>query len=267
MHPGAVSRTLRGTRLNRTSIVTTSWDDGDPADLKVAGLLASRGLPGTFYVPMTGYRGRPTMDAADLKSLASHGFEIGAHGISHRTLSLLPPREIEREVRISKEVLEDVLGTSVGMFCYPRGLYNSHVLRSLTAAGYQGARTTRMLSTDMSFDPFQMPTSLQAYPHSKWTYARNSAKAQKIGRLYRYLVKFSSAGDWVALGKAFFDHVASQGGIWHLYGHSWEIEEQGLWDGLRELLDYVSGRDGVLYAPNGAALNLCRTASRWARAH
>jgi peptidoglycan-N-acetylglucosamine deacetylase len=231
-------------------------------DLKVADLLASRGLPGTFYVPLTGYRGRPTLGLSGLNSLSSHGFEVGAHGVSHRTLSLLSPNEIEREVRLSKEILEDMLGNSVDMFCYPRGIYNSHVLRTLIEAGYKGARTTRMLSTELTFDPFEMPTSLQVYPHGKWTYVRNSAKARKVSRLFAYLTRFSSAGDWVALGKAFFDRVASQGGIWHLYGHSWEIEERGLWDGLKELLDYVSGRDGVLYASNGAAVNLCRPGSK-----
>src|SRR5579862_1246047 len=246
------------------TIVTTSWDDGDPADLKIADLLASRGLPGTFYVPMTGYRGRTTLSNSGLKSLASHGFEVGAHGVSHRTLSLLPLEEIEREVRISKASLEETLCAPVEMFCYPRGIYNAQVTRSLVEAGYRGARTTRMLSTELTFDPFEMPTSLQVYPHDKWTYVRNSAKARKVSRLLSYLMRFSSAGDWVGLGKAYFDRVATHGGIWHLYGHSWEIEERKLWDGLKELLDYVSGRDRVLYASNGAAVNLCRTGSKCA---
>lgn len=236
--------------------MTTSWDDGDPADLKVADLLASRGLPGTFYVPMTGYRGRATLGSADLKSLASQGFEIGAHGVSHRTLSLLPLEEIECEVRVSKEVLEEILGSDVGMFCYPRGHYNRRVLRSLRAAGYKGARTTRMLAIDLNFNSFEMPTSLQVYPHSEWTYVRNIAKARNVSRLFDYLSRFRGAGSWVMLGKELFDRVLEQGGVWHLYGHSWEIEELGLWDGLRELVDYVCGREGVLYASNRDALRL-----------
>ena len=37
--------------------VTTSCDDGDPSDLKVAELLRTRGLLGTFYFPFIGQDG------------------------------------------------------------------------------------------------------------------------------------------------------------------------------------------------------------------
>ena len=60
-------------------IVTTSWDDGDENDIKLAELLHSRGLLGTFYVPAIPYRNGTTLAAADLRTFASEGFEIGAH--------------------------------------------------------------------------------------------------------------------------------------------------------------------------------------------
>ncbi len=240
----------------KIKIVTTSWDDGDPADLKVASLLCARRLPGTFYVPMKGYRGRPTMKAADLRSLSAEGFEIGAHSVSHRTLPVLPEAEIENEVRASKETLESILRREVPMFCYPRGRYNQQVVDRIKSAGYRGARTTRMLSIESSFSRFEMPTSLQVYPHTKWTYVRNIVKARKPGRLWHYLSRFRDAKNWVELGKELFDRVLEDGGVWHLYGHSWEIEELGLWTGLAELLDYVRGRDGVQYASNSETLAL-----------
>jgi len=61
-------------------------------------------------------------------------------------------------------------------------------------------------------------------------------------------------GSWVELGKRLFDVVLNKGGLWHLYGHSWEIDRLGLWGGLRELLDYICRRDGVSYLPNAALL-------------
>ena len=63
------------------------------------------------------------------------------------------------------------------------------------------------------------------------------------------------AASWVELGKALFDLVLCEGGVWHLYGHSWEIEEKGLWDELKEMLDYVAEREGVQYVTNAEVLN------------
>lgn len=236
------------------TIVTTSWDDGDPADLRLAELLGSRGLRGTFYIPNTGYDGRPTLDPAALRTLAADGHEVGAHGVTHRTLPTLGSQELAREVRDCKSRLEDILGSKVPMFCYPKGRYNKNVIRALKAAGYEGARTTRMLALKLDFDPFEMPTSLQVYPHTRSTYLRNVAKARNIGRLYDYMTQFMRVESWVELGKVLFEFVLREGGIFHLYGHSWEIEELGLWDDLGEMLDYVSRRDDVVYVSNAEML-------------
>jgi hypothetical protein len=35
------------------------------------------------------------------------------------------------------------------------------------------------------------------------------------------------------MGKILFDRVLKEGGVWHLFGHSWQIEEMGLWDDLK----------------------------------
>ena len=60
----------------------------------------------------------------------------------------------------------------------------------------------------------------------------------------------TSLGDWLELAKKLFDSVLQNGGIWHLYGHSWEIDDLGLWEDLEQILDYVCNRKGVTYVPN-----------------
>jgi hypothetical protein len=57
-------------------IVTTSWDDGDPNDLRVAEPLHSRGLAGAFYIPIIGCHGGKTLEPADLKSLRLAGPDL-----------------------------------------------------------------------------------------------------------------------------------------------------------------------------------------------
>ena len=241
--------------MRHLRIVTTSWDDGDRADLRVAELLRQRDIPGSFYVPVIPYRS-DVLSHSELRSLSSEGFEIGAHGYSHRLLWRLSAADLAREIGPCKPALEDILGKEVQMFCYPQGRHDANVIRALKEAGYSGARTIRMLSTRLDFRPFEMPTSVQIFPHPISNYIKNVARAQKMEGLQACLANFTRLGNWLDLGKRLFDSVLQNGGIWHMYGHSWEIDALDLWKDLERILDYVHNREGVTYVTNGEALQL-----------
>jgi peptidoglycan/xylan/chitin deacetylase (PgdA/CDA1 family) len=234
-------------------IVTTSWDDGYPLDLRIAEMLSSRSLLGTFYVPLKGYEGLETLSDADLRSLYTSDFEIGAHGVSHKTLRRLCSEELEREVTVCKQKLQHCLGREITMFCYPNGHYDRRVLEAVKRAGYAGARTCRMCLIDRNFRAFEMPTSMQAFPHSRHRYLRNIGRSGDFSLMWKYVTELSRCRNWIELGKHLFDVVLERGGVWHLYGHSWEIETLQLWEGLEELLDYVAHRTNVIYTTNGGA--------------
>jgi hypothetical protein len=85
-------------------------------------------------------------------------------------------------------------------------------------------------------------------------YAKNLIKGRNTGGLFDYVTRLIYLESWISMGKILFDQALKEGGVWHLYGHSWQIEEMGLWDDLKEILDYVCGREGVLYLTNAEAL-------------
>jgi hypothetical protein len=62
--------------------------------------------------------------------------------------------------------------------------------------------------------------------------------------------------DWLQLGKSTFDRALRDGGVWHLFGHPWEIEKLGLWAQLSEMFAYVSNHRSVEYVTNGGLLDL-----------
>jgi len=68
--------------------------------------------------------------------------EIGSHSLTHRTLTRVSKDELPREVRDSKDVLEQEIGGSVKTFCYPRGRFAPAVVRAVRNAGYVGACST-----------------------------------------------------------------------------------------------------------------------------
>jgi hypothetical protein len=55
--------------------------------------------------------------------------------------------------------------------------------------------------------------------------------------------------------KILFDLAFAAGGIWHLWGHSWEIDEHHDWQKLKRVLKYVSNRPDVQYLANGETLS------------
>jgi peptidoglycan-N-acetylglucosamine deacetylase len=245
----------RGAVSQLPRIVTTSWDDGDARDFRVAEMLHARNLPATFYVPITGHQGPHALGKNELRSLSDQGFEIGGHGFSHRILPQCSKKVVVQEVEICKRSLEDILGSEVRMFAYPRGRHSGVAVRSLKQAGYVGARTTEMFSLGLHFDPYRMPTTMHVFPHTKSEYMRNMARAVDVGRAWRYLTQLWQVESWVELAKTLFDSILMGSGVFHLYGHSWEIEQLGLWDDLKEVLDYVANRKDVLYLPNSKALD------------
>ena len=123
-----------------------------------------------------------------------------------------------------------------------------------------------MLSLRTDFSPFEMPTTVQAYPHPRRNYLKNLGRACNIQGLWRYATELSRFNSWIELGKQLFEQVLQQGGIWHLYGHSWEIEELRIWPELCEMLDYVAKREGVTYTTNGQLLRLLRAEQESIRA-
>ncbi len=50
---------------------------------------------------------------------------------------------------------------------------------------------------------------------------------------------------------ALFDTVLETGGVFHLWGHSWELDGRRDWERLDRVLDYIAGRSDVRYVANG----------------
>ena len=228
------------------TLVTTSWDDGHPLDLRIAEMLARHGMTGTFFVPLRN-RIHPRLTSSDLRNLSDQGFEIGSHGMLHRNLLTVPRSELRWEIAGSKSELEQLIGRRVRLFCYPIGGCDSHIISEVGRAGYDGARTIRMLSTHADFDPLHVPTTLQVYRHPRSAYLRNLVRRSGFRDLADYCLSFRHCRSWVELGCRLFDRALREGGVWHLYGHSWEIDKHGLWGELKQMLEYVGGRAEVRY--------------------
>lgn len=237
--------------------ITTSWDDGHPLDLRVAELLTKHGLRGTFYVPMTAESETMTTDQLRQLSLA---FEIGAHTLHHHVLTSGTEQEAWREIVGSKSWLEGNTGLPCVMFCPPKGKYRNRHLEMIGKAGYVGVRSVELLSLDFpqrQAGIFLLPTTIQAYPHGPFDFARNAIKRMAFENLWR-LIAHGRSTDWPTLARSLLRQSLRNGGVFHLWGHSWELQESSQWRRLDEALRFMG--EFVGQAPSLTNGQICRRA-------
>jgi len=215
--------------------ITTSWDDGHPADLRVAELLDRHRIQGTFYVPSHNSEGRPVMQPNEIAWLAQR-FEIGGHTQSHVSLTQLPPHVAAEQIEANKNCLEDLLGREIQGFAYVRGHHNRRVRAAVARAGYRYARTVKNLSSNPGADRYAVPTTVQFYSHPHGVYVRNYVSGGPTVARSAVLAALLRDGDFIERISACAQVCSRVGGWFHLWGHSWEIEEQGLWESLSRLL-------------------------------
>ena len=95
------------------------------------------------------------MDWDSLTDLADHGIEIGSHTKTHPHLTSLSDRELDAELRASRERLEDVLGIPCRFLAYPYGEHDGRVRAAARASGYDGAFA--LPGRDKPRDVFALP--------------------------------------------------------------------------------------------------------------
>lgn len=115
-------------------------------------ILSQFGFTATLFV-ITDYIGRNSgwdyplsargghCDWEQLQTLATHGWEIGSHTRSHRSLRHLSPAHVRSELCDSRRLLEDRLGRPVRVVAFPFGQYDQGVLDCAWEAGYHAACT------------------------------------------------------------------------------------------------------------------------------
>jgi peptidoglycan-N-acetylglucosamine deacetylase len=233
--------------IRRTSpIVTLSWDDGHPLDMRTAQLMADYGLVGTFYVPIS--IARPQLDRCQLLELCAMGMEIGSHGLTHCPLTR--SEDIQRELTESKEKLEQSIGRPVSAFCYPFGKFNRRTALLARSAGYSLARTTVGFSITKTFDRFRMPVTIQFAPRSSFIHLRHAIKEGNTRGIVNWGCRWYFETALAELSRRVFDDACQEEGIFHLWGHSWEIDELGLWSMLEDFCEYLGRRSKVRYLTN-----------------
>jgi peptidoglycan/xylan/chitin deacetylase (PgdA/CDA1 family) len=227
--------------MNTKPRFTCSTDDGHPSDMKMAELLGKNSLNGTFFVPIRNREGPPVLTKTQLREIG-RTFEIASHTYDHCYLRGVAPTEANRQITVGKTELEDLLGQPVSGFCYPGGKYTRLHMRLVEAAGFAYARTTTNLCFDLGPSRFELPTTIQFYPHSQSVYCRNFVWSGRWDTRGEALLVALRHKNWIERVYALFDYACQRGSVFHLWAHSGDIDELDAWRELDRFFAYVASR-------------------------
>jgi peptidoglycan/xylan/chitin deacetylase (PgdA/CDA1 family) len=153
--PGAVVEGFRSAAdLTKTFVIT--FDDGYRDFVKEAlPVLKECGFTATIYLATDRIQDAPiTFDGAEyltwseVRELSKEGMEFGSHTITHPILREQKPGEVRNELRRSKGIIEDKLGSPVVSFAYPYAFpeedaaFKKFLDAELQSAGYHDGVTT-----------------------------------------------------------------------------------------------------------------------------
>ncbi|MEM7624862.1 MAG: polysaccharide deacetylase family protein [Planctomycetota bacterium] len=226
------------------AVVTTSWDDGHPADRRLADLLEKYGVPATFYIPRENpLDDLPVMSCSGIRDLAGRGFEIGGHTLSHAVLTTLDDTEAQREIADCRDFVQDLTGQPCAVFSPPNGKHHVRHIEMIRRSGFDGYRTVEMWSLDrprhQTNGLLEMPTTLTALAQPVIGVAKNLVKRRAVRGMARYLRR-GLTGSWAEHAAAMLDRAVATGGVFHLWGHSWELDDFDQWDELEGVLQRIT---------------------------
>ena len=159
----------------------------------------------------------------------------------HTALTRIPIETAKKEILRGKSELEEITGREITVFCYPKGRYSNKIIELVKKTGFKGARTTDIFRTTIH-NVFKVGVTIQAHNFARTRYISELIRT-KDTRLFNFLIKnvpnfFYSS--WEELGMATLSYVNKFGGIWHLQGHSWEIDEEtNGWEKLEKLFKII----------------------------
>lgn len=99
----------------------------------------------------------PCMTIDQMLQWVNAGHEAGSHTLTHVHLTDIGQNEAKREIVLSKQKLEDMLGREIFSFAYPYGDENDEIRALVKSAGYRYGATTRRGRALPVHDMFELP--------------------------------------------------------------------------------------------------------------
>tara|TARA_Y100000310_G_C20683501_1_gene817523 strand:- start:1684 stop:2445 length:762 start_codon:yes stop_codon:yes gene_type:complete len=180
------------TSIQQKGILTLTFDDSLKSQYDIAFKeMQKENIKGTLFIVAnwTGlFEGRELMSFEEAKEMQNNGWEIGSHTLSHsfhNRLTEISNKELERELKESKEILEKK-GFEIKTIAFPFGDYNEDVIKE-TKKYYLASRPM-----EDGFNPIENPNFYDL--KSKWAMKKYSSE-----EVCSWIKTANNEGKWLIL--------------------------------------------------------------------
>jgi peptidoglycan/xylan/chitin deacetylase (PgdA/CDA1 family) len=77
-----------------------------------------------------------------VREMSGNGISFGSHTLTHPFLTRIPLKQAQKEIHLSKDIIEQQIGKPVTTFSYPSGNFDSEIKEIVKEAGYSTAVST-----------------------------------------------------------------------------------------------------------------------------
>jgi len=199
----------------RKKALIMSYDDGTVHDRRFVSILNRYGIKGTFHLN-SGLLGKPGYVSETEVAGLYAGHEVSAHTVTHPFLTQHPAERVVMEVMQDRANLEALAGYPVDGMSYPYGDYDDRLPGLLRAIGVRYCRTVD------SHGGFGLPRD----------YLRWHPTCFHLDDLAGYAENYSRLG-------------SEKLSLFHVWGHSYEFEREGLWETIESFCARLGGDPAV----------------------
>jgi peptidoglycan/xylan/chitin deacetylase (PgdA/CDA1 family) len=149
--------------------------------------LVKRNMKASFYIPTAnigkfnswnveeGMTKLELMNESDLKELNNLGMEVGSHSHFHAKLKEASPKKVREQFFLSKEIIENIIGSKVYSFAFPYASIPSKYEEFLSSAGYEYGLSI--------YQPFENKYALRRFGY--WNKDTEKSLRFKLSKRYK----------------------------------------------------------------------------------
>ena len=133
----AMGYTLTTDIQNPRKELEITFDDGFRGVYENFSFFEEHAIPARLFVVTDFIGTEGYVDAKELNEMVDTGLlAVGSHTKTHRNLDTMTEAEIKKELKVSKDRLEEIIQRPIDTFCFPRGRFDERVLRIAREIGY-----------------------------------------------------------------------------------------------------------------------------------